>query len=139
MARSTARAAAMQLIYARMASGEGDERTLAELIVPQPPLDDGDKLYMEDIVEGVWRDRAELDAQIGAFSRDWPVARMAWVDLAILRLSAYELANREDVPAAVSINEAVELTHTFSTEESGAFVNGILGSMHRQRAKERGN
>jgi len=136
MARSTARAAAMQLIYARMAGGEGDERTLTELIAPQPELDAGDKSYVADIIEGVWRDRAELDARIGSFSRDWPVARMAWVDLAILRLAAYELANREDVPPAVSINEAVELTHTFSTGESGSFVNGILGSMHRARAKE---
>ena len=136
MARSTARAAAMQLIYARMTGGEGDERTLAELIAPQPELGAEDRLYLADITEGVWRDRAELDAQIGAFSRDWPVARMARVDLAILRLSAYELANRGDVPPAVSINEAVELTRAFSTEESGAFVNGILGSMHRERVKE---
>ena len=63
------------------------------------------------------------------------MSRMARVDLAILRLSAYELANRADVPPAVSINEAVELTRTFSTEESGSFVNGILGSMQRERAK----
>jgi len=125
----------MQLIYARMAGGEGDERTLEGLIALQPEPTADDLLYITDIVEGVWRDRAELDAQIGAYARDWPVARMAKVDLAIMRLSAYELANREDVPPAVSINEAVELTHTFSTEESGAFVNGILGNLHRDRAK----
>ena len=135
MARSTARAAAMQIIYARMTGGEGDEHTLLELIAPQPELTGEDRDYLTDITEGVWRDRAELDARIGAFSRDWPVTRMARVDLAILRLSAYELTNRPDVPPAVSINEAVELTRAFSTEESGAFVNGVLGSIHRDRAK----
>jgi len=126
----------MQLIYARMVGGEGDDRALTELIAPHPALDADDERYIADITEGVWRDRAELDARIGAFARDWPVARMARVDLAILRLSAYELANREDVPPAVSINEAVELTRAYSTEESGAFVNGILGSMHRARDRE---
>jgi len=135
MARSTARAAAMQLIYARMSGGEGDERTLADLITPVPELDAGDKLYIEDVTEGVWNVRTELDERIAEFSRDWPVSRMARVDLAILRLSAYELAYRSDVPAAVSINEAVELTRTFSTEEAGAFVNGILGSMYRSQPK----
>jgi N utilization substance protein B len=56
---------------------------------------------------------------------------MARVDLAILRLAAYELAHRDDVPPAVSINEAVELSRRFSTEGAGAFINGILGSLHR--------
>jgi len=135
MARSTARAAAMQLIYARLAGGEGDERTLDGLIAPQPELTDEDRLYITDILEGVWRDRAELDTKIGAYARDWTVARMAKVDVAIMRLSAYELANRPDVPPAVSINEAVELTRTYSTEESGAFVNGILGNMLRDQTK----
>jgi len=125
----------MQLIYARMAGGEGDERTLDGLIARQPEPNAEDRLYITDILEGVWRDRAALDAQIGAYARDWPVARMAKVDLAIMRLSAYELANRADVPPAVSINEAVELTRTFSTEESGAFVNGILGNLFRDQAK----
>ncbi|MCL2811026.1 MAG: transcription antitermination factor NusB [Clostridia bacterium] len=134
MARSTARAAAMQLIFARMAGGEGDERTLEGLIAPDE-LTAEDRLYITDILEGVWSQRAELDEKIGTYARDWTVARMAKVDLAIMRLSAYELANRPDVPPAVSINEAVELTRTFSTEESGAFVNGILGNMLRDQAR----
>ena len=135
MARSTARAAAMQLIYARMLGGEGNERTLTELIAPGSGLDDDDRLYIADVTEGVWGAQAELDTEIVSFARDWPVSRMARVDLAILRLSAYEMANRADVPAAVSINEAVELTRAFSNEESGSFVNGILGSLYRARVK----
>ena len=134
MARSTARAAAMQLIYARMLGGEGDERTLRDLVAPTPELDDDDRRYIEDVTEGTWGARDELDARIASFSRDWPISRMARVDLAILRLSAYEMSNRADVPAAVAINEAVELTRTFSTAESGGFVNGILGSMYRDRS-----
>ncbi len=136
MARSTARAAAMQLLYAKMMGGEGDERTLTDLIAPTPELDADDRAYVDDIVEGVWRTQTDLDRNITAFSRDWTIARMARVDLAILRVSSYEMAFRSDVPDAVAINEAVELTRLFSGEESGSFVNGILGSIQRERAKE---
>lgn len=136
MARSSARAAAMQLIYARMLGGEGDLRTLTDLVAPTLELDADDQTYIEDVIEGVWRFQTDIDQKIAALSRGWPLARMARVDLAILRLSAYEMAHREDVPVAASINEAIELTRTYSTEDSGAFVNGILGSMNRERTKE---
>ncbi len=131
MARSTARAAAMQLLYAQMMGGEGGEYTLTEMIAPAPAPDADDRIYIDAITEGVWSAQTDLDARIGAFSRDWPVSRMARVDLAILRLAAYEMTLRDDVPAAVSINEAVELSRTFSTDEAGAFINGILGNLHR--------
>jgi N utilization substance protein B len=121
----------MQLIYARMLGGTGDQRTISNLIEPSPDLRENDIDYVMDVTEGVWASKTELDENIASFSRDWPLSRMTRVDLAILRIAVYEMLNRPDVPPSVSINEAVELTHAYSTQESGAFVNGILGSIQR--------
>lgn len=129
MARSSAREAAMQLVYADMMGGTGGERALTTLI--ECNLDADDQQYIGDITEGVKRAQADLDARIGSFSRDWPVSRMARVDLAILRLAVYEMLHRDDVPTAVTINEAVELSRRFSTDDSGSFINGILGNFCR--------
>ena len=79
-------------------------------------------------VEGVCGDLAELDRRIGSTSEHWPVARMAAVDRAVLRLGLWELLN-ETTPAAVVLNEAVELAKRYSTKESGAFVNGVLAAL----------
>ena len=70
--------------------------------------------------------RDEIDALIGEAAEHWRVGRMTLVDRNILRLGAYELSLRSDIPFAVAINEAVELGKRFGAEESGAFINGIL-------------
>ena len=67
-----------------------------------------------------------MDARIKACSQNWDFLRIAVVDRNILRLAIYEMFFRPDIPPVVSINEAIELAKKFSTEESGAFVNGIL-------------
>ena len=71
--------------------------------------------------------RAELDRLIASYAEDWTIERMPVIDRNLLRLGTFELLYLDDVPAAVTINEAVELAKTFSTEDSGRFVNGILG------------
>ncbi|MDR3050652.1 MAG: transcription antitermination factor NusB [Oscillospiraceae bacterium] len=129
MARSTAREAAMQLIYAHMMGGGGDADALTALTGWLP--DGDDDAYLRDVLDGTLASLSDLDARIDAFSRDWSVLRMARVDLAILRLAIYEMLHRPDVPPAVAINEAVELSHRFSTEAAGPFINGILGNLHR--------
>ena len=79
-------------------------------------------------VEGVCGDLSELDRRIESASEHWPVVRMAAVDRAVLRLGLWELLN-ETTPAAVVLNEAVELAKRYSTKESGAFVNGVLAAL----------
>ena len=85
--------------------------------------------YAAEIVAGVERDQEDIDRLLGASSEGWAVARMANVDRAILRVACYEL--RTDVPAAVAINEAVQAANELSTEDSGRFVNGVLGRIAR--------
>lgn len=82
--------------------------------------------------EGVWKNKDDLDRRLEAVSERWPVARMAAVDRAVLRLALYELLYEEKTPAAVVLNEAVKLAKRYSTKQSGAFVNGVLAALAAQ-------
>lgn len=85
------------------------------------------------IARGVWNLRDELDDAIDSASTGWRVERMPAVDLNVLRIAVWELNNTE-TPSAVIISEAVKLVKEYSTERSGAFVNGVLGALDRERA-----
>jgi N utilization substance protein B len=95
--------------------------------------------FARELVIGVSADRDELDRVLGEHADDWSVERMAAVDRAILRLATYEVRSRPDVPIAVAIDEAVEAAKELSTDESGRFVNGILGRIAREREDLAGN
>jgi len=82
--------------------------------------------FAEELVRGVRDKREEIDSKIAGKSRNWSIARMSRVDLNILRLAIFELLFRADIPRNVTINEAVEIAKKFGTEDSPAFVNGIL-------------
>jgi N utilization substance protein B len=82
--------------------------------------------YADTLVRGVAGALAELDGVITAASSNWRLERMSRVDRNILRLGAWEIAHRPDVPAAVVLDEAVELAKAFGAEGSSAFVNGVL-------------
>ncbi|HEV8683516.1 MAG TPA: transcription antitermination factor NusB [Actinomycetota bacterium] len=90
--------------------------------------------FTEELVRGVTDNAAELDRLIGDHAEGWTIHRMAVVDRNVLRLACYEMMWREDVPVAVAIDEAVEAAKELSTEDSGRFVNGILGRIARERA-----
>lgn len=81
------------------------------------------------LVNGAWAAREEIDTVLTHYLKGWQVSRLSRVDRQILRLAAYELAFREDVPGKVAVNEAIELSKHFGTDESGKFVNGVLGRM----------
>ena len=92
-------------------------------------VDPDDEQFAERLVLGVAQDVAALDAALGEVSQNWRVGRMDKVDRNILRLAAYEIIFCPDIPRAASINEAVELTKTFSSPESAAFINGVLDQL----------
>jgi N utilization substance protein B len=85
--------------------------------------------YAKLIVEGVVANFGEIDDRIEAFSHKWSVERMPAVDRAILRVAVWEILFNEEVPDGVAISEAVDLATSLSTEDSGAFVNGLLGAI----------
>ena len=84
------------------------------------------KLFANELLDGIHAHLDQIDSLISQFSEHWRLDRMSMVDRNVLRLAIYELLCRPDIPAKVSINEAVELGKKFGTEDSGAFVNGIL-------------
>lgn len=94
-----------------------------------------DKQFALDIIQGALSKLEEIDGIIKTSTIGWKKERIAKVDLAILRLALYELKNREDIPDSVTANEAIELAKKFSTDESGSFINGVLGKIIRSKTK----
>jgi N utilization substance protein B len=102
------------------------------------PMPEGAEDFAQTLVHGVVERREELDETIRSCSHNWRLERMAKVDLAVLRLAAYELRHCPEVPHRVVLNEAIELAKTFGSEDSGAFVNGLLDEIARQTQKDDG-
>jgi N utilization substance protein B len=90
---------------------------------------EGVRLFAEELVAGVMANRSAIDKKIRGQSKNWAISRMAKVDLNILRLALFELMFREDIPRNVTINEAIEVAKKFGSEESPAFINGMLDEM----------
>jgi transcription antitermination protein NusB len=84
------------------------------------------KTFAERLVAGVLEKKNELDAVIGKYATNWKISRMPIVDRNILRAGAYELLWMDDVPAKVTVNEAIELAKSFGDDDASKFVNGIL-------------
>lgn len=129
-ARSKARKRALDVLY------EADIRgvTASEVLVAnsQRRADEGQSTlneYVTELVDGVTLHQVYIDELLGSYSMGWTLDRMPAVDRGILRLGAFELLWREDVPDAVAISEAVHLAQALSTDESASFVNGLLGRL----------
>ena len=88
--------------------------------------------FARSLFLGIWAKREELDKLIGRSSTNWRLERMSHVDRNVLRLAAYEMLFMKDIPPKVSIDEAVELGKRFGSEESGAFINGVLDNIYNQ-------
>lgn len=95
-------------------------------------VDDEMRAFSERLVLGVHDDRLRLDGWIGDSAEHWRVERMAVVDRNVLRMAVYEMVQPEPTPAAVAIDEAIEIARKFGSEESGSFINGILDSIRKR-------
>lgn len=129
-ARSKARKRALDLLYASELRGESAvdalERAVAE---GEGPTND----YTAVLVRGVEQHRARIDEVLASYAEGWTLARMPAVDRNVLRLGTWELLYADDVPGAVAVSEAMTLVQDLSTDESPQFVNGVLGSILRNK------
>lgn len=132
MERRTARAYAMKLVYEWEMGGSGGEETRMNLLGVQPDEQEAD--YMNQLFNGIVENIEAIDAHIQKFAQGWSLDRITRVDLAILRVAVYEMTT-VGLAASVAINEAVDLTKTYSTDKAGAFINGILGNISRSLEK----
>ena len=99
-----------------------------------PPY--SERPFLLELVKGVIGTLDKLDPIIERFSKNWRMSRMSPVDRNIMRIAAYEIIFCSDIPSKVSINEAVDIGKKFGTEESGAFINGIIDSIRIAHEKE---
>lgn len=137
--RHLARSIAVQTLYEWDIKNH-DNSVLAEIV--ERNLDEfgpglKEKQFVNDLVNGVVKNRQELDKIIEKAAPMWPVEQIDTVDRNVLRLGLYELlfGNKEEVPPKVAINEAIELAKNFGGESSGKFINGVLGTVFRELEK----
>ena len=123
MRRSDQRRAAVVALYQRDVTG----RPLDALLARET------KEFTRELAEGVATDQPELDALIERHAVGWTLDRIAPLERNILRVALYELLRREDVPAEVAIDEAIEAAKELCGADAPGFINGILGAVHREQ------
>ena len=128
MTRKEARELMMQLLYQMELMNDYEESTRADYITKNFGSTN-QKEYAEQLIGTIVSSKDAIDEKLNAASTKWKTARMSKVDLSILRLAAAEIIYMDDIPDAVAINEAVSMAKKFSAEESGSFINGILGNI----------
>ena len=149
MTRSNARELAVHLIYSQAFTGEEPEQVVsvrmekeyyeklsAENEVYQERPSRSQLAYIDGVVSGVTNRLEDLNAQIQKFSIGWDISRISRLTKAIMQLAIYEILYVEDVPTGVAVSEAVRLAKKYDGDDTGAFVNGILGSFARSLTPE---
>ena len=149
MTRANARELAVHLIYGRNFTGEEPEQVVsirlqkeysAKLAAENEVYTDRPSRaqlnYIDTVVAGVANREEDLNATIQQFSIGWDIKRISRLARAIMQLAIYEIQYVEDVPTGVAVSEAVRLAKKYNGDETGAFVNGILGSFARSLVKD---
>ena len=131
-ARSKARKRALDILFASELRSEDPVEALDRAIAAgEGPTND----YTSTLVRGVVEHRERIDEVLTTYSKGWTLSRMPAVDRNVLRIGVYELLwGDDDVPDTVAVSEALHLVQDLSTDDSPAFVNGLLGSIQRDRA-----
>lgn len=133
MSRKSARESTMKLLFE--ISWRMDEKDdILGNFLNENNLDENDREYINSTVNGTIDHLNSIDSMIESYTKGWKTQRLAKIDLAVLRLAIYEIYHT-DTPESVVINEAVELAKKYGTEKSGAFVNGVLSSVSKDRKK----
>ena len=135
--RSRGRELALQVLYQLDLRGEEVLGASEEFLRGEEP-DREARAFAKRLIEGTHEHVGELNRVIQSVAQNWEIARMAVIDRNVLRLATYELLHCKDVPPKVAINEAIELGKRYSTEKSGAFINGILDKIKSRFAEAPG-
>lgn len=135
MSRSTAREHLFQLTFEQLFSEDKNDVTL-EAYLMDASLTESDKQYVRKAYDGIYTHLDELKDIVAKYSNGFNIDRIYKPDLAAMIVSVYEMKYVPEVPAAVSINEAVELVKRYSTEKSKSYVNGVLASVNKALTEE---
>jgi N utilization substance protein B len=135
MKRRRAREYALQLLFQIDVTNTEFSDELFEDFWEGIKEDNDIKEFTRDLVVGTRKNLEEIDRIISETAKNWTIERMAIVDRSILRAATYELLYRADIPRKVIINEAIEISKKYSTEDSASFINGILDKIQRDNVK----
>lgn len=130
--RRRARETALQFLYQLDVRGGDDPAVQASEFWERHPVDAETRAFAEGLVVGTKQNQAKIDGLIAQSAEHWDLERMSSVDRNILRASVYELLWRPEVPPKVAINEAIEISKKFGTQESSRFINGVLDRIARE-------
>ena len=130
--RRIGREAAIQFLYCQELNPEERSESL-EAFWEVRPIRPEARAFAEKLIEGVLKHEAEIDTILTEKLENYRIERLAAVDRNILRLAIHEILHRDDIPAPVSINEAIEIAKRFGSTESSGFVNGLLDSVRKSR------
>ncbi|MFP3983921.1 MAG: transcription antitermination factor NusB [Desulfurivibrionaceae bacterium] len=125
--RRKSRELALQCLYQVDQGGETEDAV--EIIRSHFEVNDRSVPYVRELVDGINTHLDELDRILNKYSRHWRVNRMSVIDRNLLRIAAYEMLYKDEVPGSVAINEAVEIAKRYSSDDSAAFINGILDAV----------
>jgi len=131
MNRHQSRMVAAQIIYEWSIRPKEDILKIASINIEHNPIDDIDENFVLELIKGVRKHYQKIDKLIEKAAPEWPLHQIAIIDIAILRLSIYELLFSKDIPPKVAIDEAVELAKTYGGANSSKFINGVLGTVYR--------
>ena len=135
MKRRKAREHALQILFQLDLRKDKPSATVLKHFWAEYEADDEVRGFAEEIVKGTYKNLPKINDLIHQCAKNWSLERMAVVDRNVLRMAIYELLYRMDIPTSVTINEAIEIAKKFGTDESGAFVNGILDRVARVTGK----
>ncbi len=136
--RRKAREIAVQVLYGLDLSQGNIEETI-DLFWKNFEAPEQVKAFSSVLVEGTWNNRKQIDTLIGGCAENWSVDRMSKVDKSILRMAVYELLYCQDIPPKVAINEAIDIGKLFGSENSGAFINGVLDALYAKLRERDGD
>jgi N utilization substance protein B len=128
--RHETRENAMKILFQTQIQRDDIDEQIARYCEENEIVEGPEHDYFVNVVNGVLGHVQKLDEMIAKHAKGWTISRMPKVDLAIMRICIYEMIYRKDIPATVSMNEAVELTKQYSGDDSKAFVNGVLGKVY---------
>ncbi len=135
MKRRRAREYALQILFQIDFKGKEIDKNDLKAFWLQKQEKEDVKQFTEDLVQGTVERLNKIDSVIERVAENWLLSRMATVDRNILRIAAYEILYRKDIPSAVTINEAIEIAKKFSASEAVPFINGILDRLAKEMGK----
>jgi N utilization substance protein B len=133
--RRQARELAMQALFYMDIRKDASEETLDNFCGCFCPSKKS-RPFFRKLVNGVLETKGQIDALVEHYSQNWNISRMSCVDRNVMRIAVYEMLYCDDIPPKVSINEAVDIGKKFGTQESGAFINGIMDSIREALLEE---